>query len=341
MLEIELSQEPAEGEPRSTGENSLGTIDSLLRRPEVALLNLRSQMEKSDYTPDIGVSPVIFSQVSLPHSKPKGNPEVWSRTNGAYTMKVLPHLHQDPVTGAVERQFPYGTNPRLLIAHLTTRAAKTGSRTVDLGSNLSDLGRMIGLSKGGTTHDSMRKQLARVFGSQIRFEVNQSSDFGEQKSEAFFTFADTHHEFLPRPGMSRRGASEWLNEVVLSEPFYKEVISRSLPIDMNVMRHLTTSMTMDVYLWVTHRAPLVQGTARVRWDELSMQFGHSYSNVYRFRSEFRIAIELVSKAYSGLKYDASDQKYMQLFHSPTAVPRNAKSRMNAFTSGIITKEIQQ
>lgn len=304
------------------------TVDSKLPRSRKEILKLSSQMATDDYAPDKGVSPVIFSQVSLPHCKPTGNPEVWIRTNGPYQMKVIPNLVQDPVTGEIERQYPYGTYVRMIIAYFTTVAAKTGSRTVPLGDSLGEFISNLGLARGGSTYDSVRDQLGRLLGTQIRFEMIHKNEHGEGESTAFFHFADTYHEFRPRKGSNKAAASEWLNEVVLSEPFYNEIVARSIPIDLNVLRHLTTSMAMDVYLWATHRAPTVNGIARIKWSELSLQFGSDYSDLRRFRREVRKSLDLIAVAYDGLRFDASRDDYLILYRSPTAIARNEKSIRN-------------
>lgn len=304
-------------------------IDAKLTDAEKALLRLSSLQEQENYAPDIGLSPVLFSQVSLPHAAPPKNPEIWSRTNGRVTMKVLPKLVQDPVTGDIQRQYPFGVYPRLIIAYMTTVAATSQSRVVPLGDNLSAFIQTLNLTRGGSTYKNMRSQMSRLFGSSIRFEGVEKSDQGEQRSEVFFTFADAHHEFIPRPGAERGGSGEWLNEVVLSERFYQEITTRRIPIDLNVVRELPTAMTIDVYLWATHRGPNVKnGPARIKWTDLAMQFGAGFSDVRRFRRHFKEALDLVSKVYPGLRYDSSRNDYIMLYHSVPSIARNAKSIEN-------------
>jgi hypothetical protein len=295
-----------------------------LNKQQLALLEMSSMQSRSDYEPDLGVSPVLFSQLSLPHSRPAGDPEVWSRSNGSVTMKVFPNLYQDPLTGEVERQYPFGIHPRLIIAYMTTEATKTQSRTISLGDSLRQFTIALGLGPGGTTGKAVRKQFSFLLGSSIRFEGVQSTVAGEQRSEIYFSFADARHEFTPAPGTSHGSTREWLNEINLSERFYAEVASRAVPIDLNVLRALNSAMSIDAYLWVSHRIYSVKNTVRIKWEDLRLQFGAGYSDHRRFRSELKDALDQVAVVYEGLRFDSSRDDYLMLYPSPTAIPRAIK-----------------
>src|SRR6266849_3533788 len=55
-------------------------------------------------------------QATLPHSNPRGEPPVWSRRNGNYTLRIRPGYKTDRKTGEeMCVGYPYGTVPRLLL----------------------------------------------------------------------------------------------------------------------------------------------------------------------------------------------------------------------------------
>jgi hypothetical protein len=101
---------------------------------------------------DMAFSARELVQATLPHQTPPGNPPVWSRVNGNYTLRIRPGYKTDPKTkNDVCIGYPYGNVPRLLLFWLTTEAIRTGNRRLELGGSLAGFMRELGLNpnRGG------------------------------------------------------------------------------------------------------------------------------------------------------------------------------------------------
>jgi hypothetical protein len=110
-------------------------------------------------TGDVGFTARSLVLCTLPHSKPKGNE--FSRTNGHFTLTML---------APSKVGLPYGTVPRLLVAWISTEIVRTKSKTLTLGSSLSEFLRELGLSRqGGQRGDitRLREQMRRLFACHI------------------------------------------------------------------------------------------------------------------------------------------------------------------------------
>ena len=76
----------------------------------------------SEATPDRGFLARLMALCSLPRSNP-GNRLQYKRVNGPYTLYMT-------VMGG--NKLPFGTNPRLILAWVSTEAVRTGSRDLVL-----------------------------------------------------------------------------------------------------------------------------------------------------------------------------------------------------------------
>ena len=74
----------------------------------------------SETTPDLGFMARLLALCSLPRSNP-GNQYQYQRVNGPYKL-ILSR------TGL--HKLPHGSNPRLILAWISTEAVRTGSREI-------------------------------------------------------------------------------------------------------------------------------------------------------------------------------------------------------------------
>ncbi len=117
--------------------------------------------------------------VTLPHSDP-GDIEAWGRKNGDITLQIVPGVDLNLDTQEIRNiGYPYGTIPRLLMFWLTTEAIRTKSRRIDLGENLSEFMKKMGLvSTGGENGSitSFKDQMERLFRSHISLHTSIEKD---------------------------------------------------------------------------------------------------------------------------------------------------------------------
>jgi hypothetical protein len=150
---------------------------SQLTRTQRKILDVRNAIhfQPQPEADDLTFSARELVQATLPHQTPPGNPPVWSRTNGNYTLIIRPGYEREDHTGKIVCVgYPYGNIPRLLLFWLTTEAVRTGGRRLELGGNLAGFMRELGLDpgRGGRWSDRTRlhEQIERLFHASISFQ---------------------------------------------------------------------------------------------------------------------------------------------------------------------------
>ncbi len=112
--------------------------------------------------------------------------------------------------------------------------------------------------------------------------------------------------------------------VVLSEPFFNELVNRPVPVDMRALKALKQSpFALDVYSWLTYRFFTIQKRTEIPWEALQMQFGTETESERKFRALFRKALKDVLVVYPDAKVDADSSKALILQPSRTSVRKLA------------------
>ena len=249
----------------------------------------------------VGYMARLLIQTTLPHRDP-GNVEVWSRTNGNFTLQIVPGF-TPPVAGKQPRRLgiPFGVYPRLFIAYLCSEAVRTGSPRVSAGHSLSDFIRKLGLGvRGGSrgTIARLRDQIARVSRATIDWSYSDDEmdlNQGIRPIEISATFWDPH-----RPDQT----CLWPSWFELNYRFFEELMRAPVPLDMRLMLELARQsrpLCMDVYQWLTYRQHRYNERGGkptvIPWASLAGQFGGSYTRLRAFREAFVEALRIVQVAY--------------------------------------------
>jgi hypothetical protein len=119
--------------------------------------------------------------------------------------------------------------------------------------------------------------------------------------------------------------SLWESTVTLSDPFFREIIERPVPVDMRALQSLKKSpMALDVYVWLTYRMSYLSKPTEVPWEALQGQFGAGYPETGQglrdFRKAFVHALKKVQEVYTGAKALPTESG-MKLAPSRPHVPR--------------------
>lgn len=253
------------------------------------LITAAVEIEKQDAldADKIGYMPRIFMQTTLPYRDPKV--QVYTRVNGNVKLSLL------SANGV-----PYGSIPRFLITYLSTEAKRTGSPVINLGRSQSDFMKLLGMkTAGGGQTDRMKVQCKRFFTTMFSVEVSRKNENGKveeavdnvlvaQKAYMFW-HPKNHDESMP-----------WQSHVELTSDFFKECITRPVPVDLRVMDELSTSpMAMDVYVWLTNRVVKARHVSTMPWEHVMGQFGCADGTEVRiFRRYFVRALKLVQTGAS-------------------------------------------
>ncbi len=232
-------------------------------------------------------------QATLPHRKVAGSH--FQRRNGNFTLTLL---------APPEPGLPYGSVPRLLLAWLTTEAVRTKQRELELGDSLSSFMRELSMVPTGGRWGSitrLKDQAGRLFGSTVSLTYSDA----DKRAEKGFRLAD--ESVLWWDPKTPDQASLWKSTVTLSEKFFAEVTERPVPVDMRTLRALKkSSLALDIYTTLTHRASYLTKPSTVTWAGLAGQFGSDYAELRDFKKAFIAELRKVSTVYAGVNVEVTD-----------------------------------
>ena len=279
-----------------------GPVKALRRdRPPQRGFTLADQIDRlvgaSEATPDRGFLARLMALCSLPRTNP-GNRHQYKRVNGPYTLYMT-------VTGG--NKLPFGTNPRLILAWISTEAVRTGSRDLVLGRSLSEFMRKLGISStDGRGQARLRNQMERLFNCSVSMIYKDDN----RRASANAVLADLT-DFWWNPKRPDQ-AGLWESKVRLSEAFFNEIVSHPVPLDMNTLKALKRSpLGLDLYLWLTYRIFGLTAPQRLSWPTLYRQFGlypakaNDKNTVQSFRSKALRELKKIKLAWPDLNYEAA------------------------------------
>jgi hypothetical protein len=111
----------------------------------------------------------VFCQTSLPYRNLGDDVRLWEREQGKVSLRVEAGAARHPKTGKwVELGLPWGTKPRLILAHLNAEALRQGSPEIEIDASLSAFVRRIRGFDGGREIRAFKDQLSRLSVAMVR-----------------------------------------------------------------------------------------------------------------------------------------------------------------------------
>jgi hypothetical protein len=257
---------------------------------------------------EVGFMARLLIQATLPHSRPTENEH--TRTNGHLTVRMM---------APRDVGLPYGTYPRLLLAWVTTEAARTKSPDLVLGVSLSDFMAQIGMLPTGGRWGSvtrLRDHMRRLFSATISWTYSAGGAW------LHTNVAPVESARLWWDPKSPDQSNLWESTVRLSRTFFEEITKRPVPLDMRALRELArerSPLALDLYTWLTYRMSYLREPTEIGWASLRMQFGADYASVHEFRRKFLEKLRRVKQLYPAAKV-APAEGGLTLWPSPTHVP---------------------
>ncbi len=264
-------------------------------------------------------------QVTLPHRDP-GDAALWTRTNGDLTL-VIARTSVDETGKPIG--YPFGTIPRLLLYWITSEAVRTKSRRLELGHNLAEFMRDVGLSpdtgrgKRGDAH-RLKDQMIRLFSSSISFQYTKNVEgIIGQRSLGMLIAPRRELWWEPR---SLNQSSLWQSWIELGEDFYNAITGSAVPVDTRALKAIKNSpLALDLYSWATYKAYqlYIKGQPQIiTYADFMRQFGTDYSDPKNFKRKLLAALKKVQRVYPSLKIESVDGG-LKIHPSKPAVPLRA------------------
>lgn len=253
----------------------------------------------------------VFCQTALPYRNPGDDVRKWHREQGAVSLRIEAGSARHPKSGEwVELGLPWGTKPRLILAHLNAEALRQGSPVIKVESSLSAFVKRIRGFQHGREIRMFKEQLSRLSVAFVRLAMTR----GER---AFQINAQIVDAFELWPELDERQRVLWPSTIQLSIPYFNSLREHAIPLneaDLAALAH--SALALDLYCWLAQRLHRVTPTKPIfiTWAALKQQFGPDYAHMFNFKRVFRIALRQVRARYDRALLDLDDRG-MTLHHS--------------------------
>ena len=239
------------------------------------------------YTPEL-------IQCTLPHSDPKTH--LWVRKNGNYTLIVQSGVDNNGDYFGI----PYGSFPRLVIAHIVTSVIRSGERRIDFSAYFSNFLKDVGYEPNLNSKQSknLRDSLERVLNANIS-HIYQDDDHRTRKNINIAPTSVLWWDFKnPQQG------SMWNSYIEISEELREAILRNPVPLHTDMLAALKKSpLALDVYMWVSYRLYTMHKDKKpeitLSYGRLQEQFGSGIAtkNYRNFRHELKLAFSKVLEAW--------------------------------------------
>jgi hypothetical protein len=217
----------------------------------------------------------------------------------------------------VEVGLPWGTKPRLILAHLNAEALRQGSPVIEVESSLSAFVQRIRGFNGGREIRAFKDQLARLAAATIRLAQFLSDERARGIEAKLITAFDLWLE------KDARQRVLWPSTIRLSHEYFANLQAHAVPLyeaDLAALAH--SALALDLYAWLAQRLWRVAPTKPVfiPWAALKQQFGPDYGRMDNFKRFFRSALQQVRVRYDRAWVEL-DNLGMIIHQSPPPVTR--------------------
>jgi hypothetical protein len=300
--------------PTEPGQLSLGNIVTNLPAVRAAkTINPNSRVyhrlikpmgsDEADGKQRLAFQHTVFCQTGLPYRNPGDDVRQWQREQGSVSLLVKAGEAKHPKTGEwVELGLPWGTKPRLILAHLNTEAIKHQSPEIEVGGSLSAFVKRIRRFDGGREIRAFKDQLSRLSVAVVRLATTHGGQGFQINSTVIGGFALW-------PELDERQRVLWPSYIRLSDDYFRSLQDHAVPVneeDLAALAH--SALALDVYCWLAQRLHRVDPLRPVfiQWPTIKAQFGADYGRMDKFKQKFRTALRQVLSRYQRARIDVED-----------------------------------
>jgi hypothetical protein len=209
------------------------------------------------------------------------------RRNGQFLLQV---------TGHPQYGVPWGQD-RLVPIFLATLAVRQQTQTITFRSAAEMLD-TFGMQQGGSQYRRLIAAFQRVFGATIFFGTDTQREKATIMHRVRFNFMREARIWYSRDPNQALLPGGFENEIVLSDEFFREVTTHSIPTDLEAAKALSSSpAALDLYMWLSYRCFTTKGQERVPIFGdfgLAGQLGSAdYARPRKFRERLERWLDLV------------------------------------------------
>ncbi len=127
----------------------------------------------------------------------------------------------------------------------------------------------------------------------------------------------------------------WESKIRLGEDFFKEIIRRPVPLDMNTLKALKrSSLGLDLYLWSAYRTFALTRPLQLSWRQVYRQFGldpakaSDKRTVDAFRTKCLRGLKKIKMAWPNLNYATAKGVLILSPSNPAISPAEQRELVN-------------
>jgi hypothetical protein len=272
---------------------------------------------EQDNEPRLSFQHTVFCQTGLPYRNPGDDVREWKRTQGAVSLLVEAGQAKRPNGGDwVKLGLPWGTKPRLILAHLNAEALRQDSPVIEVEASLSAFVKRIRGFQHGREIRAFKDQLSRLSVALVRLATTRGD-------RAFQIDTKVVTAFELWPELDDRQRVLWPSTIQLSRDYFDSLQEHAVPLneaDLAALAH--SAMGIDIYQWLAQRLHRVNPARPcfIQWPALKQQFGPDYLRMSHFKGPFRKALAQVLARYKAARIEI-DSYGMRLHNSPPPVTK--------------------
>jgi len=245
------------------------------------------RLKRESANQNLGFASRPFVLCGLPIKRPAKGALMHERRNGQFVLQVIGHPHYG---------VPWGQD-RLVPIFLATLAMRQRTQTITFRSAAEMLD-VFGLQQGGSQYRRLIAAFQRVFGATIFFGTDMQTDKALVLHQARFNFMREARIWYSRDPNQPLLPGGFENVIVLSDEFFREVTTHSIPTDLEAAKALSSApAALDLFMWLSYRCFTAKGQERIPifgHFGLAAQLGSAdYARPRKFRERLERWLDLV------------------------------------------------
>jgi Plasmid encoded RepA protein len=156
----------------------------------------------------------------------------------------------------------------------------------------------FGMHKGGKEYQRLVAAFERVFGATIFFGTDALRGTAKVVQRSRFSFFREAQIWYSRDPEQFPVSEQFENVVILSDEFYREIMTHPIPADLEAVKVLASApAVLDLFMWLTYRCFLAKEKETIPLfgsRGLASQIGSiEYARPRRFREELEQWLESI------------------------------------------------